>query len=152
MAIVFKSEHFLVVAPEKPHISRIDGGHLVIAPKEAVEDRTQLPPKQAIELMKLTMVVGEAMRTVLAKKGIDLGRINYQDNGNWTPTLHIHLYGRAKGATVQKYGTPLMFPATHEEFSAEPTLETFQPDEIEAIAKEVTRLLATEKYRSFQIR
>jgi len=33
--------------------------------------------------MKLTMMVGEAMATALNRRGIDIGRINYQDNGNW---------------------------------------------------------------------
>ena len=55
--------------------------------------------------MKLTMVTGEAMQNVLTKKGIDIGRINYQDNGNWRHELHVHLYGRARGARVKSLDT-----------------------------------------------
>lgn len=129
MAIIHESKHVRVIIPEKPHISRVDGGHIILALQIDVEDRTKLSPEQAVELMKFTMVVGESMKTVLAKSGIDIGRINYQDNGNWTPSLHIHVYGRAKGATKQKYGTPLLFPATLEEFNAQhrENFEVFTP-------------------------
>jgi hypothetical protein len=33
--------------------------------------------------MKLSMVVGEAMKSALRSRGIDIGIINYQDMGNW---------------------------------------------------------------------
>lgn len=149
MAIIYESKDVHVIAPEKPHVSRSDGGHIVLAPRVDVEDRTKLSPEQAIELMKLTMVVGEAMKTILAKSGIDLGRINYQDNGNWTPSLHIHLYGRAKNAIKQKYSTPLVFPATLEEFNAQPPLEPLTSEECEGIKQEIIALLATDKYKRF---
>src|SRR5262245_35285284 len=99
--LVFKSQNFDVITPEHPHVSRGDGGHLIINPKVVVEDRTKLSRDNAIELMKLTMVAGEAMKTVLTRNGIDIGRINYQDNGNWRHELHVHLYGRARSATTQ---------------------------------------------------
>ena len=104
------------VGENKPHVTRKDGGHLIISPKPRVEDRTQLTNEQATELMRLTVVVGRAMKEVLNRRGIDIGRINYQDNGNWSvfdpegQTLHIHLYGRAKSAKIQKYGEALNFP------------------------------------------
>jgi len=149
MLVVFESEYFQIIVPERPHVSREDGGHLIIAPKRQVEDRTKLTTLQAKELMKLTMVTGEAIRTVLASSGIDLGRINYQDNGNWRPELHIHLYGRAKSAVTQPYGTPLKFPATKEEFDAQTALEPLHKDEAAAIGEEIKRLLNTEKYKNF---
>jgi len=83
MVLILEARHFTNVALDRPHVSRGDGGHLVINPELAVEDRTQLSREQAVELLKLTMVVGEAMSTVLTRKDIDIGRINYQDNGNW---------------------------------------------------------------------
>lgn len=147
--LVFESKYFQILAPRNPHVSRTDGGHLIIAPKEAVEDRTKLSSQKAIELMKLTMVAGEAMRAVLLKSGVDIRRINYQENGNWKNELHVHLYGRAKSATFQKYGAPLKFPATQKEFDAAPTLEPIKADEITAIGQEITRLLAIDKYSGF---
>ena len=135
---------------DQPHVSRADGGHIVIDPKAAVEDRTQLTREQAIELVKLTMVGGEAMKTVLTRKGIDIGRINYQDNGNWRAELHVHLYGRARGAKLQPWGHALAFPATREAFRKEMGhLEPLREDDIVELRAEIARLLAGDKYRDF---
>jgi hypothetical protein len=81
--LILETEYFSIFTPDLPHISRGDGGHLIINPKVTVADRTQLDRECAVELMKLTMVSGEAMKTVLTQRGVDIGRINYQDNGNW---------------------------------------------------------------------
>ena len=150
MARIIESRHFEIITPEHPHVSRGDGGHLIINPKVAVEDRTKLPRDKAVELMKLTMVAGEAMKTVLTQEGTEIGRINYQDNGNWRHELHVHLYGRALGATIQTYGHPLSFPPTPEAFTAQMgNLEPLDNDDIAALKVEIVRLLATEKYRDF---
>jgi len=116
----------------------------------AVEDRTRLSREQAIELVKLTMVAGEAMKAVLTRAGIDIGRINYQDNGNWRHELHVHLYGRARGATIQTYGHALAFPPTREAFMREMgDLEPLSEDDIRDLRAEIERLLGSEKYREF---
>lgn len=150
MALIIASKHFEITAPTQPHVARSDGGHLIINPKVAVEDRTALSREQAIELVKLTMVAGEAMKTVLTRQGIDIGRINYQDNGNWRHELHVHLYGRARGATLQPFGHALSFPPTREAFIEHMgNLEPLRDDDVAALRSEITRLLATEKYREF---
>jgi len=150
MPLVLESRHFTVTAPEHPHVSRRDGGHLIINPRKTVEDRTQLDREQATELMKLTMIAGEAMKTVLSRKGIDIGRINYQDNGNWRHELHIHLYGRARGSTIQKWGQPLSFPPTAAaQKELDGKLEPLSGEDIAELKAEMTRLLANEKYRGF---
>ena len=150
MKLLFASRHFDVIAPGQPHVSRSDGGHLIINPRVPVEDRTRLTREQAIELMKLTMVTGEAMKNVLTGRGIEIGRINYQDNGNWRHELHVHLYGRARGATIQVYGQPLAFPPTAQAFKEQMgDLEPLTEDDIAALKAELTRLLATDKYRDF---
>jgi diadenosine tetraphosphate (Ap4A) HIT family hydrolase len=150
MALIIASEHFEITAPPRPHVSRGDGGHLIINPKVALEDRTALSREQAIELVKLTMVAGEAMKTVLTRHGIDIGRINYQDNGNWRHELHVHLYGRARGATLQPYGHALSFPPTREAFIRDMgNLEPLGDEDVHALAAEMIRLLGTEKYRAF---
>src|SRR5690606_7747870 len=110
MALILETDHFTVEVPTHPHLDRADGGHIVINPKVTVIDRTMLSVEQTQELMELTMIVGEAMKTVLNSHGIDVGRINYQDNGNWREELHVHLYGRAKSAVQQLYGQALHFP------------------------------------------
>jgi len=150
MPLVFESEHFEIITPERPHVSRGDGGHLIVNPKVPVEDRTRLSRDQAVELVKLTMVAGEAMKTVLTRNGIDIGRINYQDNGNWRHELHVHLYGRARGATIQPWGQPLSFPPTAQaQKELAGTLEPLNADDISRLKAEMARLLATDKYRDF---
>jgi diadenosine tetraphosphate (Ap4A) HIT family hydrolase len=150
MALVFESAHFDITAPERPHVARRDGGHLIINPKRAVEDRTRLTGEQAVELVKLTMVAGEAMKTVLTRRGIAIGRINYQDNGNWRAELHVHLYGRALNAKLQPYGHALAFPPTREAFLKDMgELEPLTSEDCAAIRAEIERLVATDKYRAF---
>ena len=150
MTIVYESLHFEIVVPERPHVTRSDGGHLIINPKVAVEDRTKLTRNQAVELMKLTMVAGEAMKSVLTCRGIPIGRINYQDNGNWRHELHVHLYGRSHDATIQPWGTFLQIPPTREAFSARMgNLERLHAEDVRDLRAEIVRLLASEKYREF---
>jgi diadenosine tetraphosphate (Ap4A) HIT family hydrolase len=150
MTVVYESIHFEIVVPERPHVTRSDGGHLIINPKAAVEDRTKLTREQAVELVKLTMVVGEAMKTVLTRTGIPIGRINYQDNGNWRHELHVHLYGRSRNATIQPWGTFLQIPPTREVFNAKMgNLESLNTDDVRELRAEIESLLATEKYREF---
>jgi len=151
MALIYSTENFIVEAPDKPHITRTDGGHIKIYPKTKVIDRTQLSPKLATELMRLTIVTGEAMATALNKQGIDIGRINYQDNGNWsvfTPKgsyLHIHLYGRAKSAKINKYGDACHFPQRDTGF-----YDKFKPlnqEDIQGIKEEIESIFKQEKYQ-----
>jgi len=125
----------------------LDGGHIAILPKVKVEDRTKLSSALAKEVIKLTMVVGEAMTLGLNRRGIDVARINYQDMGNWTPTFHIHLFGRAKSAKFQKFGEAVYLPKRETGF-----YDGFLPlneSDIKEIRKEIERILATEKYRDF---
>ena len=148
--IVYASHNFEIIAPGHPHVARGDGGHLIINPVATVEDRTELSREKAVELMKLTMVAGAALKCVLGRQGIRLGRINYQDNGNWRHELHIHLYGRALAATIQTYGHPLSFPPTAAAFKAQMgDLEPLTNDDVAALKEEIVRLLATDKYRDF---
>ncbi len=147
--LIVESQHFTILTPEHPHVSRGDGGHLIINPRVAVEDRTQLDRERAVELMKLTMVAGAAMKTVLTQRGIDIGRINYQDNGNWRHELHVHLYGRARSATLQPYGQYLALPLTAQAFKAQAPLQPLTDDDVAALKTEITRLLATAKYQTF---
>src|SRR4051812_22969327 len=84
MAYIFETKNFNVEAPEKPLVSRLDGGHIRIGVKDtSITDRTKLDPLVAVELMRLTMLVGQAMETALIKRGIPIVKINYQDMGNW---------------------------------------------------------------------
>jgi hypothetical protein len=97
------------------------------------------------------MIVGEAMATALNKRGIDIGRINYQDNGNWSVLkpegsyLHIHLYGRAKSAKIHKWGDACYFPQRDTVF-----YDSFEPlndGDIEEIKNQIESIKKREKYQ-----
>ncbi|MBI2429868.1 MAG: hypothetical protein HYV29_13945 [Ignavibacteriales bacterium] len=151
MALIYQTENFVVESVDKPLVTRNDGGHISISPKVRVTDRTQLSPRLAIEMMRLTMLIGEAMANGMNNRGVDIGRINYQDNGNWGvflpegPHMHVHLYGRAKGATIQKYGEACSFPFRETGF-----YDSFEPlndDDIREIQSQIEILLKKEKYQ-----
>lgn len=148
--LIYETDNFAILAAEHPHIDRLDGGHIKIVPKVRVRDRTELSLDLAMELMKLTMVMGEAMARGLKKRGIDIGRINYQDNGNWRvfdsdgPYLHIHLYGRAISASIQKYGDAIYLPQRESGFYN--NLVPLDQEDVEAIKSEIERILNTPKF------
>ncbi|HYF31149.1 MAG TPA: hypothetical protein VD993_08525 [Chitinophagaceae bacterium] len=156
MALIFESENFTVTAPENPLVDRADGGHIVINPKVKIVDRQQLTAKQAIELMRLTIITGEAMTTVMNMNGVDVGRINYQDNGNCGvflpegPALHIHLYGRAKSAKYHRYGQACFFPHKDEDPEFYRSFKPLTQKDISDIRTEIARLKKLEKYSDTQ--
>lgn len=114
---ICRTEHFTVKAAGKPHVPREDGGHVLIEANDPeCHDRIQLSGEQAMECAWLCQICGQAIWDVLPTRGIDLYRLNYQDNGNWSfvrgepPLLHIHIYGRAVGERHQEFGQALVLP------------------------------------------
>lgn len=150
MVFIYETKNFIVEAREKPHLTRTDGGHITISPKNHIENRWDLTPKEAIELMRLTIVTGKAMKIGLRKNGIRIERINFQDNGNWAyilkkkPFLHIHLYGRAKNSKYQKFGEALYFPKCGSEFFNK--TEPLNEKDIREIRKLVISYLKLKKF------
>lgn len=118
MSIFFETANFIVESHPKPFVSRTDGGHIRIRIKdETISDRTKLAPRQAIELMRLTMLVGEAMQLGMNQQGIPVVKINYEELGNWAykpnggkPFLHIHIFGRASNAIKQPFPEAVSIP------------------------------------------
>ncbi|MCD8483995.1 hypothetical protein LRY65_02930 [Candidatus Woesebacteria bacterium] len=143
MAEIYRTTNFILESHERPEVDRNDGGHIKISPIEDVSDRTQLSPALAIELMRFTMVAGLAFTTAMAQQGITLGRINYQENGNWKPHLHIHLYGRAINAQYQKFGDPIK-PGHREEY------QPLTIEDCQLIATELEKLFGEEKFSDQQ--
>ncbi len=161
MPLIFDTKEFTVMGHDHPHHDRNNGGHAVITPKHAYADRTQMPLSQYTTMMQLVRITGVAIASVMRSKGIDVVRINYQDNGNWayfpqmkrTPQLHVHLYVRS---THEKHPTgderflafpnALFFPfiGDHPEY-----YESFYPYSEQDCAdfkSEIERLLQTKEY------
>lgn len=149
---VYETANFYIQAATRPFIDRAEGGHLYLFPKISVRDRTQLSPSLAIEYTKLSMVIGEALKSAMARRGVDIGIINYQDMGNWGvfkpegPTLHLQIYGRATTATMQKYGDAVQLP--HRETGFYDAFQPLNEGDIIEIRKDIETLLQSDKYKS----
>lgn len=151
MIFIYETDNFVVEAPDEPHITRTDGGHIKITPKVRVLDRTELSPQLAIELMRLTMIVGKAFKMTMTNCGIEIMRINYHDMGNWAykkneePYFHIHIYGRAKNAKFQPYYEAVQLPDRSTGF-----YDNFEPlnkEDIKEIQKQINLISKEEKYQ-----
>jgi diadenosine tetraphosphate (Ap4A) HIT family hydrolase len=139
MSEIFRTKHFILESHDNPEVDRADGGHIKITPLRDVSARTQLTPQEAIDYMRLSIVAGCALTTVMLHLGFELGRINYQENGNWKPHMHEHLYGRAKNAKYQTFGDPIK-PGHKEEYH--PLTE----DDIALLRAEIEKLFASEEF------
>ena len=152
MALIYQTSNFIIKSAEHPnvYIDRKEGGHIQVVPKASVADRTKLSAKLAIEYMKLSMVAGEAMKTTMVKRGVNIGLINYQDMGNWQvfqpqgTTMHLHIFGRAIDAIVQKYGDAVYLP--HLESGYYQNFQSLDADDVVMLSKEIDRLMRTQKY------
>jgi len=155
MANIYETKTFIVESHEKPFVPREEGGDIRIRVKDRnITDRTKLTASQAIELMRLTMIVGEALETAMNSRGIKVVKINYQDMGNWAykrgekPYLHVFVLGRVLGAKHQPYPESVYLPDRSTGF-----YDTFEPlndDDMVEILKEIERISGTEKYVKFQ--
>ena len=148
---IYETKNFLIQAANKPFIDRSEGGHIYIFPKSPVKDRTQLSPQLAVEYTKLSMVTGEALKSAMARRGVDIGIVNYQDMGNWGvfkpegPTLHMQIFGRASTATIQKYGDAVQLP--HRETGFYDNFKPLDDEDITALRTDIEKLMQTEKYK-----
>lgn len=115
--IIIKTRHFVICTIEKPHIDRKEGGHIVVASSvkkyTTIED---MPQTILHEFIDISSICGRYMKSMFVEEKIDVDIINYQVNGNWSAlndirdSVHMHLYGRAKQAKSQPYGSAIYLP------------------------------------------
>lgn len=149
--IIYQSKSFSVERSPRPFVSREEGGHIRIFPKnKAISCINDLTPTQAIELIRLEMVVREALIEGMNKRGIPVVWVNLEDLENWafkrdeTPVLHIHVFGRAKTATKQLWPEAVNLPDRSSGF-----YEGFEPlskEDMFEIAKIIKSKFQEEKY------
>lgn len=152
---IWETEHFVLDASLHPHVSREYGGHIVISGKEDIyTDRTVFTLEEGAEVMRLSMMAGEAFVAGMAKRGIVISRINYQENGNWAflrgdskPFFHIHLYARSKDNPAQPWGEALYFPDPDERKDFYAACVPLNDEDVAAIRAEMEKLDASPKYR-----
>lgn len=134
--MLYTSENFALLAADRPHHCRTNGGHLVIKMHKPVLHREELSLEQAHEMVELSMAASFALFAAMQAHGLDPVRVNHQDNGNWayqrpgaTPALHWNLYLRcrnekhpARDPRFQSFPDALVFPPPNDTF-----YEGFQP-------------------------
>jgi len=55
--LIYETKHFTLERHPQPFVSRTDGGHLRIFPKDhSISERRELSPQQASEFMRLSMI------------------------------------------------------------------------------------------------
>jgi len=149
MAHIYETKHFVVSSADEPLIDRIDGGHILISPKKPLLDRTEMTDEQALEFMKLTMLIGKAIEVGMTSRGIEIMRINYQDMGNWafkrnaSPHFHLHIFGRSKNSINQPYMESVKLPDKSTGFYN--GLAQLEELDILEINKQITNLLEEEQ-------
>jgi GNAT superfamily N-acetyltransferase/diadenosine tetraphosphate (Ap4A) HIT family hydrolase len=144
---VYEDQYFRVIAPERPLNCRVDGGHLILIKRAQVTDRSDLTVEEAIDFMRISMMVGRAMYDVL---GIE--RMNYEDLGNWGldepggAKLHLHFFGRARRQIHQIRGQHMaLFPKDHPIYLGH--LQPLDAVDLARLKARLEELAAEEKYR-----
>lgn len=145
--IVYEDKYFKVVSPEYPLNCRKDGGHLVLLKKDPVKDRSDLSWQEAIDFMRITMMVGRAMYEIL-----EVERMNYEDLGNWGVTkptgsdMHLHFFGRANEQLHQIRGGHMMiYPEGHKIYQGH--LNPLNEEETTSLTAAIEEIAKEEKYR-----
>ncbi len=143
---VYEDRYFYVVSPEYPLNCRGDGGHLIMGKKERVTDRSDMTVEEAIDFMRVSMMVGRAMYDVL---GVE--RMNYEDLANWGlddpegPKMHLHFFGRARRQVHQIRGQHIaLFPKGHPIYEGH--LKPFTEQETDKLRKRIEEISHEEKY------
>ncbi len=150
--LIYETANFKLQVPYKPHVSRLEGGHVYIKKKNMPPENVyELQPKELIELMRFTVLAGEAYKKAMNVRGIKVKRLNFQDNGNWAylrgeePVTHLHIYGRTEYSDKQKWGEALYFPNQFTEYYND--IEPINIDDIKEIRNQIDLLEKTEKYK-----
>jgi len=149
--LIYSTSNFTVERHPQPFISREEGGHLRIFPKDKnISCINDLTPTQAIELIRLQMVVRLAGMSAMNERGVPVVWVNLEDLGNWAfkrdkrPVLHIHILLRAKTATIQKWPEAPYLPDRSSGF-----YDKFKPlnqEDMSAIRRHIESLFRQEKF------
>lgn len=151
MALIYEAKNFTVESHPEPFVSREEGGHIKIIAKRQITGRTELTPKEAIEFIRLSVIVGEAYKIAMNKQGIKIIHINYEELGNWAfkrgekPQFHLQVFGRVKGAKKQVFPEAVYLPDRSTGF-----YDGFIPlngSDIKAIRGEIERLIKEDRFQ-----
>lgn len=165
MPVILETNNFIVSGHDQPHHDRNNGGHAKVTPKERFGECTEMPLELYLTMMQLVVATGEAITLVMRQKGINIVRINYQDNGNWAyfpktnkkPHIHIHLYSRTLNEKhpegdprFRAFPNALVLPYVGDYPEYYRSFKPYSEEDCSDIKTEIERLLVTEKYKNLR--
>lgn len=157
--VIWETDNFIVVVPPDPHISREEGGHLIIIGKGdkcRYNSRLDFTPQEILEVQRLCQMICNAYKKAMKKRNIDIVRINYFEAGNWAykneykengvikPFYHEHIYGRTLNAKKQVFPEAPYLPNRNTGFYDD--FEPLNDEDISYIIEEMKILELDEKY------
>lgn len=158
--VIWETDNFIVVAEPKPHISREEGGHMVIigkGNKYRYDSRLDFTPKEILEVQRLCQMICISYKKAMRKRNINIIRINYFEAGNWAykneykengeikPFYHEHIYGRTLNAKKQVFPEAPYLPNRNTGFYDD--FEPLNDEDIYCIIEEMRNLELDEKYK-----
>jgi len=118
--LLYENDSFVIKTPFNPHQPYKEGLHVIVVPKEGLENAWQNPSVSA----KAFELAAKACKIM---EQLDLAPwFNIQVNGNWgllpgtTPFFHIHIYGRNK---TDAWGKPIVLPEMPKTYHNDPMPE-----------------------------
>jgi len=109
-----------------------------------------LEPKEALAVMRASMIIERAMYEILPSLGIDLVNINIQDNGNLNVDepenrhFHLHFYGRVRDNKNFSHREFLCLPLRESDYYR--NLISFDKRDKEILANRIKELEASQKF------
>ena len=100
--VVYEDGYFLAIMDRYPSAH----GHVLILPKQHVEDVYGLDEHEAAALMPLTQRIATKMRDVLGMDGLNLIQNNGKAAGQVVDHFHLHLVPRYENDGVIIKGNP----------------------------------------------
>lgn len=135
MAVIYQDKNFKLESVEKPFLDRLEGAHIQISLKN---DDTKLTPELLGELEKFIDLATEAVKAGRKKRGLDIGRIDYQDDNDKPSKLPVQIYFREISSIKQKYSEPVN--EKHEK-----DYEPLNEEDVRTIEKEIKKTLKKRK-------
>lgn len=149
--VIYQTKSFSVERAPRPFVSREEGGHIRIFPKnKTISCINDLTPQESIELIRLEAIVRESMIEGMNQQGVPVIWINLEDLGNWAfkrnevPILHIQVFGRASTATKQLWPEAVYLPDRSTGF-----YDNFEPltsQDMKVIGEIIQEKIKQEKY------
>lgn len=78
--VIWETDNFIVVAANRPFISREEGGHMMIranGDKYRYDSRLDFSPNEVLEQQRLCQMICEAYKIAMEKRNIKIVRINF---------------------------------------------------------------------------